>query len=153
MAHKTLIGGTAYEISGGKTLVDGTAYSIKNGKTLVGGTAYEVGFKGNFVLVYEIASYTPTTSVTNQIMGKEVYYASVQLTGFPTGYDKLNTLIVDGVEYEIVADVVNATACTYYFEDYGKGANAVSFLSVMRKTMTISVFDGNTHSVQIGYYE
>lgn len=44
MAHKTLIGGTAYEISGGKPLVNGTAYSIDKGKTLVGGTAYEVGF-------------------------------------------------------------------------------------------------------------
>lgn len=44
MAHKTLIGGTAYEIAGGKTLVDGTAYNIKNGKTLVGGTAYEIGW-------------------------------------------------------------------------------------------------------------
>ena len=44
MAHKTLIDGTAYEISGGKTLIDGVAYSIDKGKTLVGGTAYEVGF-------------------------------------------------------------------------------------------------------------
>lgn len=44
MAHKTLIGGTAYEISGGKALVGGTAYEIDKGKTLVGGTAYEVGF-------------------------------------------------------------------------------------------------------------
>lgn len=44
MAHKTLVGGTAYEISGGKTLVGGTAYSIKNGKTLVGGTAYDISF-------------------------------------------------------------------------------------------------------------
>lgn len=44
MAHKTLIGGTAYEIGGGKTLVNGTGYSIDKGKTLVGGTAYEVGF-------------------------------------------------------------------------------------------------------------
>ena len=44
MAHKTLIGGTAYEIKGGKTLIDGTAFSIKSGKTLVDGTAYEVGF-------------------------------------------------------------------------------------------------------------
>ena len=44
MSHKTMIDGTAYEISGGKTLIDGTSYSIKNGKTLVGGTAYEVGF-------------------------------------------------------------------------------------------------------------
>lgn len=46
MAHKTLVGGTSYEISGGKTLVDGTAYSISGGKTLVGGTAYEIGFRG-----------------------------------------------------------------------------------------------------------
>lgn len=53
MAHKTLIGGTAYKISGGKTLVNGTAYSIYKGKTLVGGTAYEIGF------VKELADCTP----------------------------------------------------------------------------------------------
>jgi hypothetical protein len=51
LAHKTLINGTAYEISGGRTLVNGTGYSIDKGKTLVGGTAYEVGF-GHPVLVY-----------------------------------------------------------------------------------------------------
>ena len=45
MAHKTLIGGTAYQIKGGKTLVGGTAYSISKGKTLVGGTTYEIRFK------------------------------------------------------------------------------------------------------------
>ena len=44
MAHKTLVGGTAYEISGGKTLVGGTAYNISNGRTLVGGTAYTISF-------------------------------------------------------------------------------------------------------------
>ena len=44
MAGKTLIGGTAYEISGGKTLIGGTAYSIAGGKTLVGGTAYDISF-------------------------------------------------------------------------------------------------------------
>ena len=44
MAHKTLINGTSYEISGGRTLVNGTGYSIDKGKTLVSGTAYEVGF-------------------------------------------------------------------------------------------------------------
>ena len=46
MAHKTLIDGTAYSISGGKALVDGTAYKIKSGKTLVGGTAYSIEFGG-----------------------------------------------------------------------------------------------------------
>lgn len=44
MAHKTLVGGTAYEIKGGKTLVNGTAYEISNGKTLVGGTKYDISF-------------------------------------------------------------------------------------------------------------
>ena len=44
MAHKTLINGTAYEITGGKTLIDGTAYSIAGGKTLIGGTGYDISF-------------------------------------------------------------------------------------------------------------
>lgn len=44
MAHKTLIGGTAYEISGGKTLVNGTAYKIDKGRTLVSGTGYDISF-------------------------------------------------------------------------------------------------------------
>ena len=53
MAHKTLIGGTAYQIKGGKTLVGGTAYNISKGKTLVGGTAYEIRFKtGIRILLY-----------------------------------------------------------------------------------------------------
>ena len=44
MAHKTLIGGTAYNIIGGKSLVSGTSYNIKGGKTLVGGTGYSISF-------------------------------------------------------------------------------------------------------------
>lgn len=44
MAHKTLVGGTAYGISGGKCLIGGTAYSIQKGRTLVGGTGYDIGF-------------------------------------------------------------------------------------------------------------
>lgn len=44
MAHKTIVGGTQYNIKKGKALVGGTEYSVKKGKTLVGGTAYEVGF-------------------------------------------------------------------------------------------------------------
>lgn len=42
MAHKTLIGGTAYEIKGGRDLVGGTGYGIKSGKTLIGGTVYDI---------------------------------------------------------------------------------------------------------------
>lgn len=54
MAHKTLIGGTAYEIDGGKTLIGGTAYKIDKGKTLVGGTAYEVGFAPSVAMIYVV---------------------------------------------------------------------------------------------------
>jgi len=44
MAHKTLIGGTEYKVSGGKTLVEGTAYKISGGKTLVEGTSKSISF-------------------------------------------------------------------------------------------------------------
>lgn len=44
MAHKTLVGGTAYDITGGKTLVEGTSYSVKNGKALIGGASYDISF-------------------------------------------------------------------------------------------------------------
>ena len=40
--HKTLIGGTGYEITGGRTLVGGTWYSISKGRTLVDGTGYDI---------------------------------------------------------------------------------------------------------------
>lgn len=42
--HKTLINGTAYEVTGGKCLVNGTVYSIKKGRTLIGGTGYDIKF-------------------------------------------------------------------------------------------------------------
>lgn len=44
MAHKTLVGGTAYNITGGKSMVSGTVYNIVKGKTLVNGTAYNINF-------------------------------------------------------------------------------------------------------------
>lgn len=60
MAHKTLIGGTAYEISGGKTLIDGTGYSIDNGKALADGTAYEVGFGVAYEVLLDLGTITTT---------------------------------------------------------------------------------------------
>ena len=53
MAHKTLVNGTSYDITGGKTLVSGTAYSIKGGKTLVGGTGYDISFAPPELIVYQ----------------------------------------------------------------------------------------------------
>ena len=44
MAHKTLIGGTAYNIKGGRDLIGGTGYSKKNGKVLIDGTVHAIEF-------------------------------------------------------------------------------------------------------------
>lgn len=89
MAHKTLINGTAYEITGGRTLVNGTGYSIDKGKTLVGGTAYEVGFGGvssdgkilddwatiksqKNIGLYSIGNYKPIPLTTGEIVNMEI---------------------------------------------------------------------------------
>lgn len=90
MAHKTLINGTAYEISGGRTLVNGTGYSIDKGKTLVGGTAYEVGFVVDPVItiIFELASYTMSGST-------EYRCGEVQIDG--TTYGK-NYAISNGID-------------------------------------------------------
>lgn len=45
MAHKTLISGTPYSMTGGTDLIAGTSYQIGGGRTLVNGTAYEIKFK------------------------------------------------------------------------------------------------------------
>ena len=44
MAHKTLISGTAYSVTGGRDLIDGTGYDKKQGKALVDGTARAITF-------------------------------------------------------------------------------------------------------------
>ena len=44
MAHKTLISGTSYSVTGGRELIGGTGYGCKAGKTIIGGTAFDVPF-------------------------------------------------------------------------------------------------------------
>lgn len=51
MAQKTRIGGTSFEITGGKGLIGGAVYRISGGKTLVNGTAYDILFS-NFDPVF-----------------------------------------------------------------------------------------------------
>lgn len=44
MAHKTMIGGTVYDITGGKCLVGGTIYDVKKGIAKINGTGYDIEF-------------------------------------------------------------------------------------------------------------
>ncbi len=76
MAHKTLIGGTAYEISGGKTLISGTVYDITGGKTLIDGTAYEIGF-GPRWRRYELKVIPGAYTITGVNSGKDNYISLV----------------------------------------------------------------------------
>lgn len=43
-AHKTLVGGTAYTVQGGKCRVNGTVYNILKGRTLIDGTVWDITF-------------------------------------------------------------------------------------------------------------
>lgn len=101
MAHKPLIGGTAYEIGGGKDLIGGTVYAKDHGKTLVGGTVYEVGFAPS-----EAKITINTTFPSNITDGSS-----------PTAYAYIE---IDGVKYgtatEIVVPVGTVISC------YGKNA-------------------------------
>lgn len=56
MAHKTLIGGTAYKIKGGRDLIAGTGYAKKQGKTLINGTTFILPF-GRAVTVKTNATF------------------------------------------------------------------------------------------------
>lgn len=85
MAHKTLIGGTAYEITGGKALIDGTAYSIKSGKTLVGGTAYGINFAPSTAII------TITGANNNS---SDTRYADITING--TVYDAASVVASGG---------------------------------------------------------
>ena len=70
MAHKTMVDGTAYDISGGKTMVGGTVYGIDKGKTMVDGTVREVGFGPNIIPV----SITKGASIYNEGTYKSYAY-------------------------------------------------------------------------------
>lgn len=91
MAHKALIGGTAYEISGGKTLIDGTAYSIKNGKALVGGAVYDIEF-AKFTPVFDMGTLT----FTYQSFMK--YYKASMSSDTPiVDLTPVNAIMINGV--------------------------------------------------------
>lgn len=62
MSHKTIIGGTAYEVTGGKCLVNGTVYNILKGRTLVDGTETEIKFQNGYTWVIKEEPTMPIAS-------------------------------------------------------------------------------------------
>ena len=70
MAHKALIGGTAYSITGGRTLIGGTGYGISKGRTLVSGTGYDISFATSSPL----SDFTPGSIVKLNESGSPVEF-------------------------------------------------------------------------------
>lgn len=137
MAHKTLISGTAYEISGGKTLINGTAYSIKDGKTLVDGTAYEVGFA-------EMATITLTGS------GGASYaeYGGTQYK-VPTTFE---AAVGDTINL-YCGDAPNSANIYLNGERVSQGLSSTQYSYVVVGNATIEVkFTGSSYSTQIHMY-
>ena len=79
MAHKTLISGTAYSVTGGRELIRGTGYGCKAGKTLIGGTALTIPFGPKHCTII--------------ITGSGGGFSSVKIAG--TSYQTATTLVVE----------------------------------------------------------
>lgn len=105
MAHKTLVGGTAYEISGGKTLIDGTGYEISKGKTLVGGTAYEVGFAP------AMATVTFNLTSFHQYYGASLYSLYFDKRDHILSNGTENIEVPIGTEIKIILDDTECSSC------------------------------------------
>lgn len=142
MAHKTRIGGTAYEVSGGKTLVGGTAYSIAGGRTLVGGTGYGISFEEAITLnishtgssssycVVKVNGTSVTSSTTMEVKNGDVismtvYPANVYGTEIP-GSIRLNGTEVSTYSYSYTVNFdgggtinIACTAEWYNYWQYG----------------------------------
>jgi len=122
MAHGTLIGGTAYKVSGGRTLVNGTGYKISKGRTLVGGTGYDISF-GIPVTITGKGANTVTCAT---IHGTQ-YIAPASVTVEP-------------------GDVITFSVHGYNSTNYGEvrinGVQVVKAPNTLRKTYDWTVPDG-----------
>lgn len=98
-AHKTLVGGTAYTVKGGKCMVDGTVYNILKGRTLIDGTGWDITFSDGLTWVI---NSTPTAN-TNMIFNVTFNCAGVnyiRLTIY-VSFGTVTNIIYSGVVSEI----------------------------------------------------
>lgn len=131
MAHKTKIGGTAYEISSGKVLVGGTGYSIDKGRTKVGGTGYDISFGT------PIGSLAVGSSVFFNINGNPYEFIVIQ-QGNPdsTKYDET----CDGT-WLLMKDIYVKSRWHSSYNEYAKS----EIHSYLNNTF-INLFDGDIQS-------
>lgn len=66
-ACKTLVGGTAYTVKGGKCMVNGTVYNILKGRTLIDGTGWDITFPEPLVMPVKGDLITMNLDGTNRL--------------------------------------------------------------------------------------
>lgn len=168
MAHKDLIGGTAYDTKGGRCLIGGTGYDIKKGRTLVGGTGYDISFAANVVITITGSGlwFDDGSSVLASVVIDGVSYTSPATVEVPIGtvitlsvtykYMSAGTIIIDGVtvrsgpgsyEYTVNSDgAIALDAATSY---YGKIAVVTAPGSIGEKLILFTV-DGTAYLAKDG---
>lgn len=106
MSHKTIIGGTAYEVKGGKCLVNGTAYSVKKGRTLVAGTGYDITFAPSYDPVFANNTWEQIIAACHNNEVPNTWKVADQ-----------KPMAINGVDYQI--DIIGKN-----HDDYASGGKA-----------------------------
>lgn len=150
MAHKVMIGGTAYEVKGGSVMVDGTAYQLTKGRTLIDGTGYDIVFgrtmtlaelaEGSVVLLNEgdsqVEFYVAKHDYESELNGtgrtliarKENHSSRQMGSGISTySGSSLNKWLNDTYKFEFDAGIRNAMGTTkFYTAGDGTGHSEMS---------------------------
>ena len=131
MPGKTMIGGTAYDVTPGSVMIGGTVYTIKEGKTLINGTAYSIKFAGDVVVTITGSGsvdrayvtingtqYTSAATITVPV-GTEIYCYAHFLSSKKSGGVYLNGTKLNVSEYTFNAESDVSIALTATIR-YGK---------------------------------
>ena len=100
MAHKTLISGTAYSVTGGRELIGGTGYSIKKGRTLIGGTRYDITFAPPYDSVFANNTWEQIIKACHNNAVPDTWNVADQ-----------KPMTINGVDYQI--DIIGKNHDTY----------------------------------------
>lgn len=99
-AHKTLVGGTAYTVKGGKCMVDGTVYNILKGRTLIGGTGYDINFEPSYDPVFANNTWEQIIEACHNNEVPDTWKVADQ-----------KPMTINGVDYQI--DIIGKNHDTY----------------------------------------
>nr|DAH48910.1 MAG TPA: tail protein [Caudoviricetes sp.] len=117
-AHKTLVGGTAYTVKGGKCMVNGTVYNILKGRTLIDGTGYDITFKPSYDPVFANNTWEQIIAACHNNEVPETWKVADQKPMTINGVDYLIDII--GKNHDDYSDGSGKAPLTFQLHDcYG----------------------------------